>query len=123
MITVHPHACGESVGEVWVVPTGLGSPPRVWGKLARSRRRRRQGRFTPTRGGKARFPFDLCLRRSVHPHACGESLLPPLASPPFLGSPPRVWGKHVACDVSLEIARFTPTRVGKAKHCPTNATQ
>ncbi len=51
--TVHPHVCGENGWRSAMLPTVIGSPPRVWGKRA-------------VRGGSVAV-------RTVHPHVCGEN--------------------------------------------------
>jgi len=70
-----------------------GSPPRVWGKRGARRDRDITFRFTPTRVGKTRIIRIVRLRRSVHPHACGEN--------------------HARGKLVVGRVRFTPTRVGK----------
>ena len=93
--------------------TSIGSPPRLWGKLARRAGDGRENRFTPTPVGKtgSRSPGIFGCR--VHPHACGENTDITDYVSSLDGSPPRLWGKpprpwrHVLHD------RFTPTPVGK----------
>ncbi len=119
-----------------------GSPPRVWGKLQNSSRKRM---FHP-----------------VHPHVCGENSQSGAVSHPqfrftptcvgktglehsltrkVYGSPPRVWGKRDNTDTrdtdpsvhphvcgenfvslaqTMSITRFTPTCVGKTVQCRRN---
>ena len=68
----HPHACGEKCALIMQDQYGLGSSPRVWGKVHILICRHHILRIIPTRVGKR------CLRIGVvdiirdHPHACGE---------------------------------------------------
>ncbi len=50
---------------------------------------------------------------AVHPHACGENARLVFAGLPYIGPPPRVWGKHTIYSHSRPDRRSTPTRVGK----------
>ena len=49
---VHPHRCGENEWRVRIAGRLDGSPPQVWGKLAKARASNRRARFTPTGVGK-----------------------------------------------------------------------
>ncbi len=91
-IAVHPHACGEHARAPARRRRSRGSPPRVWGALAR-------GRCGPG-------------IRPVHPHACGEHVFVPSSVVISIGSPPRVWGALHVVLLRVEGHRFTPTRVG-----------
>jgi hypothetical protein len=53
------------------------------------------------------------MEGAVHPHACGENLGRARGRRPYLGPPPRVWGKRPADDGADLECRSTPTRVGK----------
>ena len=112
--SVHPHACGESPSRVARRRIERGSSPRVWGKLLSPRLRLEQSRFIPTRVGKARASELRQRPAPVHPHACGESPLPPNNFTGLTGSSPRVWGKLVIRFGEYRVKRFIPTRVGKA---------
>src|SRR5207245_2101637 len=95
-----------------------GSPPRTWG---RPRPSPRPASATP-----------------VHPHARGEDTGKSLTVPSSSGSPPRTWGRrrlgalpplaasvhpHArgedqdASHLRDDELRFTPTHVGKTRHC------
>ena len=54
------------------------------------------------------YPFPT----TVHPHVCGDDLIPGSAAGPPPGSPPRVWGRLGALRQHERIHRFTPTCVG-----------
>ena len=112
MESVHPHACGDDTSAARIPPAISGSPPRVWGRRDPPQRRRRQRRFTPTRVGTTWTTRWRRRSRTVHPHACGDDYSVTLAGSGYVGSPPRVWGRHhVAVGVRVG-ERFTPTRVG-----------
>ena len=111
---VHPHAGGESSGIGMPCTNISGSSPRGWGKRNRSRTTTHYPRFIPTRVGKASLSFAFTLRRSVHPHAGGEShVLKGKPNGPS-GSSPRGWGKRPIDTPYGCGSRFIPTRVGKA---------
>ena len=55
--TVHPHACGENLCAAALILSGIGSPPRLWGKPHPSASRPVGPRFTPTLVGKT-----LCVK-------------------------------------------------------------
>ena len=71
--TVHPHACGENGIQNLIIPDGIGSPPRVWGKLTYDGIIAQLSRFTPTRVGKTSPASPAWQPAAVHPHACGEN--------------------------------------------------
>ena len=114
--SVHPHACGENLTNrktsLWL----LGTPPRVWGKPVSPVNLYISLRYTPTRVGKTKTDMPDSELFSVHPHACGENVMAPLFFLALLGTPPRVWGKHVMNKIKAMMARYTPTRVGKTSH-------
>ena len=60
--------------------------------------------------------FLAMIRSAVHPHACGENLRATDKPASRVGSPPRLWGKHVPSSLVPPLGRFTPTLVGKTKH-------
>ena len=111
--TVHPHACGENAAGSTPSIESAGSPPRVWGKRGNSPSVHRGGRFTPTRVGKTCMAAPKSRPVAVHPHACGENVPLWFRALAKIGSPPRVWGKHVLSLSQMRQCRFTPTRVGK----------
>ncbi len=112
--TVHPHACGECSAQRGEHRAIKGSPPRLWGMLARARRQRRWRWFTPTPVGNARFMVAISLSNPVHPHACGECCLCLIEQGKHLGSPPRLWGMLQFYPDKISLLRFTPTPVGNA---------
>ena len=121
-MAVHPHACGENQGVVWVDFVDVGSPPRVWGKRARAVQCHDPFRFTPTRVGKTHFVLLEVFLVPVHPHACGENDSAVHVTDAVRGSPPRVWGKLSLSVIKAGRPRFTPTRVGKTPAVPLSHT-
>ena len=112
---VHPHACGEN--SLFSTKRGEqpGSPPRLWGKLARRPPARPAERFTPTLVGKTCKSGRPSQPRWVHPHACGENGNVLSSIMIILGSPPRLWGKLKRQNSLCFYTRFTPTLVGKTR--------
>ena len=110
--TVHPHACGEHVRRVGQDKLIAGSSPRMWGTCGSDRNRYRGRRFIPTHVGNMPSPNLKSLRRTVHPHACGEHSDVLCLCLISCGSSPRMWG---TCPGNLShflIPRFIPTHVG-----------
>ena len=72
-------------------------------------------RFTPTCVGKTLRDMPISSLPTVHPHVCGENILAPVTASALIGSPPRVWGKHIVNNAIETAQRFTPTCVGKTQ--------
>ena len=101
-VAVHPHACGDNAPAMCATCCVTGSPPRVWGQLPPVGCRLQRRRFTPTRVGTTHRCPRATIRRSVHPHACGDNARVYLLLEPSHGSPPRVWGQlHLRRDLPL----------------------
>ena len=113
LIEVHPHGCGENAMGAISEPSFSGSPPRVWGKRPHAGCDGQSCRFTPTGVGKTALSGEGVSQSAVHPHGCGENVPEGAGSPPFLGSPPRVWGKRGCWQALGDCQGFTPTGVGK----------
>ena len=90
-----------------------GSPPQVRGKLYSFIPVRRHNRITPAGAGKTRVLVYIHLVQRDHPRRCGEnlSLFPP--TPPIIGSPPQVRGKHQCIGCKRQADRITPAGAGK----------
>ena len=110
--TVHPHACGEYVSPIFIFPSFIGSPPRVWGIHVTGGRVVAPRRFTPTRVGNTWRSRRGETESAVHPHACGEYAAAAMRFSVSVGSPPRVWGILQDIEDAYSDNRFTPTRVG-----------
>jgi len=73
--TVHPHGCGERTILSPLPANSLGSSPRVWGTPVAGSVMPLLARFIPTGVGNARWRQMPRLRRTVHPHGCGERVI------------------------------------------------
>ena len=89
----HPRACGENKDDGSIQRYGVGSPPRMRGKLGRFWRGARDNRITPAHAGKTR------LRETVTAF--------------FYGSPPRMRGKPSVLFRRYHNGRITPAHAGK----------
>ncbi len=92
VLSVHPHARGEHVGDLAVVA-----------QLAR---------FIPTPVGNTRARCRATGRRAVHPHARGEHQSCDSAKARHSGSSPRPWGTLCGVVSRISFSRFIPTPVG-----------
>ena len=110
---VHPHACGENYNILGWRSIIIGSPPRLWGKLANTMLDGNLDRFTPTLVGKTLTQISSIMSQTVHPHACGENTVILVTKDGRRGSPPRLWGKRGSDHWKVLDIRFTPTLVGK----------
>ena len=109
----HPRACGEKNQRSQVRIIGLGSPPRMRGKVHVTTVSSLPSRITPAHAGKS----DRHRMRSIvcqdHPRACGEKPSQGLR-PHFLqGSPPRMRGKVLSLVILLLRMGITPAHAGK----------
>ena len=112
--TVHPHGCGERIGSKIVLPSIIGSSPRLWGTPPERRQCRHWQRFIPTAVGNAACARYPALYKAVHPHGCGERRLFGWPISNMIGSSPRLWGTLLlVLSISLS-SRFIPTAVGNA---------
>ena len=90
-----------------------GSSPRVRGKQAHVRLRRRPARLIPARAGKTRGWPGGCSPTPAHPRACGENGRRPPGPLRPAGSSPRVRGKHSRGFSDPPGAGLIPARAGK----------
>ena len=109
----HPRACGENSRQARAACAGLGSPPRVRGKLHDAHKVRRPAGITPARAGKTLAVIGVDRFHGDHPRACGENCTSVGRSPPSGGSPPRVRGKRAFKMNLVTGERITPARAGK----------
>ena len=89
---VHPHACGEHLFSARIASMRSGSSPRMWGTRSRCLRPCSNMRFIPTHVGNTNNRSFPLLRKSVHPHACGEHRINSFQLIAADGSSPRMWG-------------------------------
>ncbi len=69
-------------------------------------------RFIPTHVGNICIVLNDSSGTSVHPHACGEHLVPVTCMPESSGSSPRMWGTFPWRSSRISAPRFIPTHVG-----------
>ena len=94
---VHPHVRGDDTRPRSTVSTGVGSPPRAWGRRGVSGAQR----TSPT----------------VHPHVRGDDEQGAYQVEVRGGSPPRAWGRLRLGEHVPPRRRFTPTCVGTTTGC------
>ena len=71
-VTVHPHGCGERIGDNANMPWSVGSSPRVWGTVVYHNGSSDITRFIPTGVGNGILKAVAAHNGTVHPHGCGE---------------------------------------------------
>ena len=113
--TVHPHACGERVAADLDDAPVFGSSPRMWGTAASAQSGSGIERFIPTHVGNGSSTGVDYIRVAVHPHACGERLMPSVCTMTLIGSSPRMWGTVNPQQFDQWLARFIPTHVGNGR--------
>ena len=94
--------------------TGIksGSSPRLWGTHKSGKCGNLNQRFIPTPVGNTLDARTREIRRTVHPHACGEHMDKALKTPDNAGSSPRLWGTRGSERQPANRRRFIPTPVG-----------
>ena len=115
-----PHACGGVSKSVFVVVSGFGSSPRVWGCFSRLRRLSSHAAVFPTRVGVFLYRIGVTSFLSGLPHACGGVSGAPRSSCPAGPSSPRVWGCFYGSERPKRPGNVFPTRVGvfpRARPC------
>ena len=107
--------CGENEEKARNPRRVEGSPPRVRGKRRRARRRPLFRGITPACAGKTFFTKYSSKARQDHPRVCGENKARWEILACFLGSPPRVRGKHALAVPVRGADRITPACAGKTR--------
>ena len=109
----HPRVCGEKDTTVRDTTSTNGSPPRVRGKVVQPEMPGELLRITPACAGKSRF-FSFWFGGDWDdPRVCGEKTALHLGISRKGGSPPRVRGKVIWWNTSLNCSRITPACAGK----------
>ena len=109
----HPRGCGENYRMRNGLSLERGSPPRMRGKRAQSRRNIGVRRITPADAGKTIELLNALNTTGDHPRGCGENFRTATARSTHAGSPPRMRGKHTDA-MALNIHdRITPADAGK----------
>ena len=114
--TVHPHACGEHGRGAQSIVAHFGSSPRMWRTLDNGLDDFPAFRFIPTHVGNTLHTDQFVCHASVHPHACGEHILPIGVASQYRGSSPRMWGTLQTAIHRPTNQRFIPTHVGNTFH-------
>ena len=89
----HPRVCGEKRLDGLGQRNGVGSPPRVRGKVGNSFSPGHARRITPACAGKRNYESSVMLYSKYHPRVCGEKHSHTDNVGDNIGSPPRVRGK------------------------------
>ena len=109
----HPRACGENYFCAFKPSSVDGSPPRMRGKRKHRAIFRDAGRITPAHAGKTDTLLDIAGYAADHPRACGENDTLKDKNGRYLGSPPRVRGKHIVFNSANHLVGITPACAGK----------
>ena len=109
---VHPHACGEHDLFGQLDDAFGGSSPRMRGTLVQWDVPLDIVRFIPTHAGNTTKIGIEFGKIPVHPHACGEHILPTYLRTFLGGSSPRMRGTPPMDRAILAIWRFIPTHAG-----------
>ena len=110
----HPRVCGEKLAGRCPAPAGLGSPPRMRGKVSRLRYLSRHSRITPAYAGKRILRRLRQISPLDHPRVCGEKCVGSGGQCGAAGSPPRMRGKGTMERKKQSPDRITPAYVGKS---------
>ena len=109
----HPRVCGEKMQPPTPSSGGMGSPPRMRGKVYKITPPWFSIRITPAYAGKrAWFSYCGCQDRD-HPRVCGEKALSTFSSRKNSGSPPRMRGKVLCGRSSAGRHGITPAYAEK----------
>ena len=114
----HPRVCGEKCVPISGRWSGIGSPPRVRGKVAPFHCTNSHGGITPACAGKS--ILQKASRRICrdHPRVCGEKRCATRFWRTTTGSPPRVRGKGAVRYQDRRFKRITPACAGKRLRRP-----
>ncbi len=90
----HPRVCGEKGSRIFQDPAGMGSPPRMRGKVMRRFSASAVGGITPAYAGKRLLRQLRHITSRDHPRVCGEKSGRRGLRVRQWGSPPRMRGKE-----------------------------
>ncbi len=94
LMTDHPRACGANLEPVADVFLGVGSSPRMRGKLTIGLHLQADARIIPAHAGQTDGRYSIPLRCSDHPRACGANTALESLGDDLGGSSPRMRGKR-----------------------------
>ena len=106
--------CGEKKPMRSSKKDGVGSPPRVRGKVSQRVSLLLDDRITPACAGKRDTRLSGQRVRRDHPRVCGEKISAVVTVCGLLGSPPRVRGKANISQQKSGRFRITPACAGKS---------
>ena len=109
----HPRGCGENCYSLQPKRSGLGSPPRMRGKLAATLSDTESPRITPADAGKTETVKGIPAAEEDHPRGCGENCSSCRDFHGVPGSPPRMRGKPGRNGAKQQAYRITPADAGK----------
>ena len=109
----HPRVCGEKLFVLLRLPSAIGSPPRVRGKVEYLSDETPPIGITPACAGKrSAYPHGHSGGWD-HPRVCGEKPVNHFRASAHQGSPPRVRGKVIGSMALFAGVRITPACAGK----------
>ena len=114
----HPRVCGEKVSGGNRHQEGLGSPPRMRGKVISSLQCDFLSGITPACAGKRKRSRLQRSGTGDHPRVCGEKLFDLTAKVTDKGAPPRMRGKDVYTVLKINPSGITPAYAGKRERNP-----
>ena len=109
----HPHGRGEDYAPKTGRWPSIETPPRAWGRLHGKGQQPFEYGNTPTGVGKTHTPGFPSRVSRKHPHGRGEDCSAARQAPVPWETPPRAWGRLIACPDRGGSMRNTPTGVGK----------
>ena len=114
MLWDHPRVCGEKnvLRLMWIC--GMGSPPRMRGKVQVGDTGGDAGGITPAYAGKRLITTMMRNQLRDHPRVCGEKVLNTFIMVCHVGSPPRMQGKGDSPPFFWTDSRITPAYAGKS---------
>ena len=110
----HPRVCGEKNSSRTWPPCGVGSPPRMRGKVGVALSQFVDIGITPAYAGKSVSACDDDWLFKDHPRVCGEKLAGQHLAQQGKGSPPRMRGKGLLGSGALHGNGITPAYAGKS---------
>ena len=113
----HPHWRGEKSRGYSAGRDEAESSPLAWGKVGGGMNLDWTYRIIPTGVGKSLELSPPLILWENHPHWRGEKSLFPPPAKTTIESSPLAWGKAVAQDPFVGVARIIPTGVGKRQNC------
>ena len=111
----HPRVCGENAVEGALGVSGLGSSPRMRGKPSPLTRPWMNPRLIPAYAGKTMARARNSGLARAHPRVCGENRVRASLRLPWVGSSPRMRGKHAVREYSDPRGRLIPAYAGKTQ--------